>query len=318
MPVILMKVNHLIFKELMKRGHSVNGENNIWDLSDSKLWYLTPELSEGFLNLAKYEPYKNNVIDREIDLLYTHFHKIVSMVPGEKFNLVDLGCGDGSKAVVIAKNIPEYKSVRYCPVDISQHFISAATTRIRNLNLPHFAENRAFVSDFEHVDDIIALIRNPEYQHHVVLLLGETLSHFDVHDLLYKISNGMFDQDILVIGNGIRTAEGEKFVDLDKYRDPLFHQWFVHVMKGLGFDEDEVEYDVRFNNDRLEGFYKIKRSKHIEHNGKKVEFKPGDEVVVAIQYKYFEDEIVNFCNMYFCSVEVMKDPEGYALIVCKK
>jgi len=36
------KINDLIFKELLKRGYSLEGNTRIWNLADSKLWYLTP------------------------------------------------------------------------------------------------------------------------------------------------------------------------------------------------------------------------------------------------------------------------------------
>ena len=38
------KINDLIFKELIKRGYSLEGNTRIWNIADSKLWYLTPDL----------------------------------------------------------------------------------------------------------------------------------------------------------------------------------------------------------------------------------------------------------------------------------
>ena len=53
-----MPVNDLIFKELLKRGYKLEGETRVWDIADSKLWYLTPKQAQGFLDLSKTEGYK--------------------------------------------------------------------------------------------------------------------------------------------------------------------------------------------------------------------------------------------------------------------
>ena len=41
-----MQINDLIFKELIKRGYSLEGKTRIWNIADSKLWYLTPEQAQ--------------------------------------------------------------------------------------------------------------------------------------------------------------------------------------------------------------------------------------------------------------------------------
>ena len=46
-----MQVNDLIFKELIKRGYSLDGKTRIWNIADSKLWYLIPEQAQGYLDL---------------------------------------------------------------------------------------------------------------------------------------------------------------------------------------------------------------------------------------------------------------------------
>ncbi|MEK7106317.1 MAG: L-histidine N(alpha)-methyltransferase, partial [Patescibacteria group bacterium] len=174
-----------------------------------------------------------------------------------------------------------------------------------------------FVSDFKDFDDIIGALRSVDYQDNIVLLLGETLSHYDINELLHTLSEPMFSGDILIIGNGYRV--GKRFVAIEKYKDSLFNEWFINIMRGLSFKDSEVEYDVRFANDRLEAFYKILADKTVSLGGKKVEFKKGDEVVVATQNKMFLDELKKFCKMYFSEVEILADEQKeYCLVVCKK
>ena len=47
-----MNVNQVIFGELMKSGYSIRGKNKIWNLSDPKILYITPQLADGFLKLS--------------------------------------------------------------------------------------------------------------------------------------------------------------------------------------------------------------------------------------------------------------------------
>lgn len=312
-----MQVNGIIFKELMKRGYSLKGKTRVWDVADSKLWYLTPELSEGFLNLAKYEPYRKTVVDTELRLVKENTDKIINLFGKNNFNLIDLGCGGGLKTVAFIKSIPNNVKLRYCPVDISPYFINKSMGRVKMLKSKKVTAFKSFISDFKDLDDIVGMLRSGDYQKNLILLLGETLSHYDINDFLFQLSRNMFKGDFIVIGNGYRV--GKRFVNVDKYKTSLFNAWFVQVMKGLGFNEDEVEYDARFANGRLEGFYRVLVDKKISYKGKNVSFKKGDEVVVAIQYKFYEKELIKFCKMYFCQVEFIADKKReYCILLCKK
>lgn len=310
-----MQVNDLIFKELIKRGYSLDGKTKVWDVSDSKLWYLTPELSKGFLNLFHYEPYRKMVIDTELNLIKGNAELIAMKFGKNKFNLIDLGCGIGTKAEELVKNFPKNLDIRYCPVDINSYFVDNAVELVKKDS--RIKSVKPFVSDFRDIFSAIGALRTATYQKNLILLLGETLSHYDINDLLYGISGAMLPGDFLVIGNGYRV--GKKFVNIDKYKDSLFNKWFVNIMKGLGFVEDEVKYKVRFANDRLEAYYKIIADKKVYYAGNTADFKEGDEVIVATQYKFYLDELKKFCKMYFSDVNVIADEKKeYCLLVCKK
>ena len=312
-----MAVNERIFRELLKRGYSEQGKIRVWDISDSKLWYFTPELSKSFLKLERYRPYKKNFIDREINLIKSNINQILKMLSEKRFNLIDLGSGNGEKAEVFIKSLPNDARLRYCPVDISPQFVKLTMSRIRRMNSSKVMATKQFTENFRNLDNIVGLVLSGQYPRNICLLLGATLSHYDINDLLFTISNGMFKGDVLVIGNGIR--KGKRFVELEKYKVHFFDEWFINIMKGLGFSEEELKYDARFANKRLEALYKILVDKEINYAGRSVKFSKGDEVIVAVQYKYFPAELEKFCKMYFSSVEIIKDKdEEYCLVLCKK
>ena len=313
----MQRINETIFRELIRRGYSVSKGTRIWDISDSRLWYLTPELSRGFLKLKRYNPYRKNVVDREIKLIRKHAASIASMLHTKQFNLIDLGCGSGRKAEAFISRLPLNTKLRYCPVDISSSYISQATEKVRALRSKKVTAIKSFTSDFKDLHEIAALLRSARYPHNLILLLGETISHYDINDFLFQLSRNMFKDDFIVIGNGIRR--GKRLVALDKYRVPLFNEWFIHIMNALGFEESEVTYDARFSNGRVEGLYHVLADKTVMHRGKSVHFKKGDEVIIAIQYKYFPNELERFCKLYFNDVRLIPDStKDYCLILCKK
>jgi uncharacterized SAM-dependent methyltransferase len=268
----------------------------VWNIASHDLLYITPQLAQGFLNLRKIERYKLNVIDREIALLKHHVPKHFGGII-EPFNLIDLGCGDGLKAEAVIRSLPASMKLRYCPVDINKSFLDMASKKIEDLNKSSVLSIKPVADMFENLGEIAGMLRNARFQKNAILFLGNTLASYEINDFLFEVSRDLFKGDLFVIGNGIR--EGKRFVELDKYRHPAFNSWFMHLIRLLGFSDSEVAYDVRFANSRLEFFYKLLVDKTIEHNGTTLEFKKGDLILVAYQYKYFEKELQKFCKMYF-------------------
>ncbi|MBI3334021.1 L-histidine N(alpha)-methyltransferase [Candidatus Pacearchaeota archaeon] len=312
-----MPVNTVIFNELVKRGYSVQGKKRSWDVANAKLWYLTPELVKGYLNLTTYPPYRKNFIDLELGLLKKRAKLIAGFCGATTFNLIDLGCGDGSKAAAFIKQLPANVRMRYCPVDVSKTLLDMAVKRVRSMHSNKVFAIKPFLTGFSEMGEIAPMLRNSEYQSNVVLLLGGTIAQYDINDFLYQISKDMLPGDSLIIGNGYRT--GKRFVHLEKYKDPLFHKWFVHIVKGLGFSEKEVQVGTRFAHGRLEGYYTVLVDKKMTHKGKTVYFRKGDEIIVAIQYKFYSSELQNFCKLYFKDVQFLPEKKGeYCLLLGKK
>ena len=147
----MIKVNDLIFKELIKRGFKIEGKTRVWNIADSKLWYLTPEQAQGFLDLSKTKEYKEFIIDKEISLIKEHLKDFVNILPGKSCNIIDLGCGDGKKASLFIKELAKHMRIRYCPVDISSYMVSKAAKTIREMKIGEVLEFKWNISDFENL-----------------------------------------------------------------------------------------------------------------------------------------------------------------------
>lgn len=314
-----MAINSLIFKELVKRSYTLEGRTRVWNLADSKLWYLTPSQAQGFLDLEDNKDYKKSIIDKEISLIQKNIKGIIKNLPAKYYNIIDLGCGDGKKGALFIKEFnSENKKVRYCPIDISSYMVEkAAINTIRALKVAEMLAFKWNISDFENLINVTPLLREQNFKNHFFLLLGNTLGNFDRNDILDGICQGMGKNDLLLIGNGLKTTFQKAM--LKPYEDRLLDYFLVQVLLQIGLDKKGVEYGVRFINSRVEMIYIIKKDKTVSHLGKKISFEKGDIILVAISYKYTKETFEKNLGNFFKDVFVISDSQQtYALALCKK
>ena len=183
------QINDLIFKELIKRGYSLEGNTRIWNIADSKLWYLRPEQAQAFLDLENSQDYQEDVIQKEINLINENMDFIIKRIKGENLNLVDLGCGDGKKAVLFIDKMKGSSRMRYCPIDISDYMVEKALNRIRTKDVEEVVKFQWNISDFENIENVSNLLRVGDFKKNLYLLLGNTLGNFEINFSLLFISS---------------------------------------------------------------------------------------------------------------------------------
>lgn len=313
-----MNVKEVLLKEIIKNGYEKPADKKVWDISNRSFLYLTPEVAKGFLNLMDYDVYKRKIFDVEMELLKNNSGKLIKKInANESFNVIDVGCGNGEKAKEFIKKLDEKNTVRYCPIAPGDYIISVAAKNIKKAKIKNVVEMKHHKSNYENVNEFAPLMRSGKFQKNIILVLGTILASYEINDFLFKLSNGMFKGDYAIIGNAVRR--GERFVEIEKYKHQSFDKWFMPLMKALGFKKGEVEYDAKFRNNRMESFYKIKKDKKIKYDGKEINFRKGDEILVFKLYKYYPKELNKFLKMYFSEVKMVSDPEKeYALALCKK
>jgi len=311
------EINDLIFKELVKRGYSLEGNTRVWNLADSKLWYLTPEQAQSFLDLEKSEDYQKDVIQKETDLINENVSAMVKSIGKEPVNIIDLGCGDGKKAVLFIEKLKGEFPVRYCPIDISDYMVEKALKNIQSIDVEEAVGFQWNISDFENVENIASQLRKQgAMKKNFFLLLGNTLGNFEINELLYELKESMKKGDFILIGNGLDTRNTEDI--LRSYDNEEVNQFLIHLPLQLGLGKDDVELEVRFKNSRVELYYVINKDKSIEFQGKKIYFNKGDQIIVAVSYKYNKEDFRKYLGLYFKDVKlsVSKD-KSYALAFCK-
>lgn len=311
------QINDLIFKELIKRGYSLEGNTRIWNIADSKLWYLRPEQAQAFLDLEDSKEYKSDVIQKEMDLINNNIQELLGKIGDDNINIIDLGCGDGKKAILFIDHLKGKVKLRYCPVDISSYMVEKAIKKIKEANIGEVIEFQWNISDFENVENISILLRQGDFTKNISLLLGNTLGNFEINELMYEIRNSMKGGDFLLIGNGLDNRNSEEI--LKSYNTDEVNEFLIHIPLQLGLSKEDVELGARFANSRVEIYYTLKNNKIIKFQKKEVNFEKGDQILVSVSYKYSREDFASFMNLYFDDVIIKFSEDGsYALALCKK
>ncbi len=312
-----MKTNDLIFRELLKRGFSLEGNTRVWSLADSKLWYLTPSQAQGFLDLERANDYKSTITNREISLIKKYLPSIEKQLGKNFYNVVDLGCGDGEKAIIFISQLSRRVKIRYCPIDISSYMVQSAAAKMSNLELSEIIEFKWNVSDFENLVNITPLLRNDTFKHNIFLLLGNTLGNFDEDELLYGIFQSMKKGDYLIVGNSLGASAPEDLIK--PYKDKNVDKFLIKVMEQLGFYKKELQFGVRFNNSRVEVYYRVTSSKTITHLNKNISFNEGDVIVIGVSYRHTKNEFEKQLKSFFPKIKAFVDAKkSYTLVLCAK
>tara|TARA_Y100000034_G_scaffold136550_1_gene213770 strand:+ start:271 stop:1236 length:966 start_codon:yes stop_codon:yes gene_type:complete len=313
------EVDELIFKEFVKNGHAESNGRKIWDIAERRFLYLTPELCDKFLELKKMPNYKKRILDKEVDLLKDNARKIKKEVGEEAFNLLDFFCGDGSKAIEIVKMLDKNIKVRYCPVGVCDYLTKKAVANMKAQGFENVVEYKPMIAqgDGRTLRFIDKDLKKGEFGKNVILILGTVLGSFQINEYLFELKKDMGKDDLLIVGNNLRI--GEPLADLENYKHRRIGDWVGKIVEGLGLTKDDVTYDARFGNSRVEMFFKVNVDKTVKHDGHILEFKKGDEILAAVLNKYKSSELANFFEMYFSDVRFTTDEDKcYALAVCRK
>ena len=111
-----MDLKVAIFKELVRKGYSeLSDGRKVWDVANRSFLYMTSELVKSFLEVRQHPRYRQVIIDIEKDLLKKNSKDFVKGLKNEPYNLIDIGCGDGSKAKAFLEALGGEGKVRFCP-----------------------------------------------------------------------------------------------------------------------------------------------------------------------------------------------------------
>jgi dimethylhistidine N-methyltransferase len=274
-------------------------------------------LFKEIMQLEEYYPTR-----AEHEILHTHGDQISSRLRDEKFNLVELGCGDGLKTITLMKSfLRNDANFNFVPLDISQ---AAVDFLIDNLD-KEFKEPLFKVSGLvaEYFQGLSWLTENAQ-ERNMILFLGSNIGNFNrstsmrfLRHLWYSLNDG----DYVLIGFDLK-----KDLDImyDAYNDSK------GVTKEFNFNVlDRINAELQGNfvreNYQHQGLYNVQsgamesylisqkpHSVEIGELGLKFDFSAWEAVHMEYSYKYTEEEIADFARgTGFEIVENYTDSNSY-------
>lgn len=314
-----MGIKDDLMKSLVKSGYAKLKNNKVWDIAERRFLYMTPELAKGFLALRKFDIYKRQIINRETALIHAHAKMLSKNIGKGPFNLVDIFCGDGKKAIEFVRALGDKVKIRYCPVNVNKYLTNLAVKNMKKAGFKNIISYNPRICDCNGREfrELEVSLKDKVFNRNVILLLGSVVASFEINDYLFEASKGMGKKDMLIIGNGVR--KGDRLVNIKNYKHKGFDDWFFNLMNEIGFKRKDLIFDAKFNGVRVEMFYKLRRNVTIEHKNNKMDFKKGDEILTFFLYKYYAKELDEICDRYFKKNKIVLDKdEEHALAICMK
>lgn len=312
------QISDLIFKELIRRGYSLEGNTRIWNIADSKLWCVTKDQANAYLDLEYSDEYNKRVIEKETKLFTENIPQILTLIKDDPINIIDFGCGDGKKITKFIEKIKDKKNIVYCPVDINEHMVEIASKKIKRTGVGEVVEFKYNVSDDKKASSITKRMRKNYHKKNIIFFLGNTINNSDINDTLFNLRNSMNDSDILIVDSTIDVRGQKKCLEFYKNNKQVY-EWLVQIPENLGLNREDLEIGTRFQNNRVEVFFKIKKSKKIQKNHFEIIFDEGDEIIVIVSYRYKIRDFKSFLSINFNQIDVSLNNKGsMAIALCKK
>ncbi|NQZ01258.1 MAG: L-histidine N(alpha)-methyltransferase [Bdellovibrionales bacterium] len=285
----------------------------------SKLFYddKGSELFKKIMHLPEYYP-----TSCEAEILGQQGAEVAKALSGQKVNLIELGCGDGAKTILLLNHLLQNKvDLSFVPLDISR---AAIDFLIENLKREYGEipfDIQGLVS--EYFGGLSWLTEN-QANRNLVLFLGSNIGNFNeptAMRFLRHLWHSLNDGDLVLIGFDLKK---DLDVMYNAYNDSqgVTKEFNLNVLDrinsvlGADFNRSNFQhqglYDVKSG--AMES-YLIAQSRHtvmVEELGKEFQFLPWEPIHMEYSYKYLPVEISDLASSTgFEIVENFKDQKGY-------
>lgn len=235
----------------------------------------------------------------EMNILLHQGHEIVKHIKGEKFDLIELGSGDGLKTkILIDKLIEAGIDFSYNPIDISLHSLEELTGRLLGI-YPYLDINPINTDYFKALDRFEDDPEKPK----AVLFLGSNIGNLtktEALDFLIKMRERLHPNDVLALG--VDLKKNPKVI-AKAYNDELgvtksFNLNVLHRLnKELGANFDISSFDHYPHYDPVSGIaysylVSLKNQKvYIDALHQSFQFKENELIHTEISKKYDLEEL---------------------------
>ena len=259
----------------------------------------------------------------EAEILSKDSGQIASKFGGKKFNLIELGSGDGAKTKILLRHLlDEQAQFLYAPLDISKGAIESLNKTLKT----EFGESLPFdVKGLvaEYFNGLAWMTQNTSEQN-LVLFLGSNIGNFTKSTAL-RFLRHLWQ----VLNHGDRVLIG---FDLNKDLDVLYYAYNDRegITREFNFNVlDRINRELGANFDRARfqhhGLYNTQtgamesyllsqshQQVQVDELGKSFELRPWEPIHMEYSYKYLIDDIEFLAaNTGFRIEEHFSDSKGY-------
>jgi len=252
-----------------------------------KFFYWFPLSVRAWLALCSDGAYRNFVRSRS--LIARSAGELRDLVPAGPINVLSLGSGQGDKDLILLEALRGRRArIGYSPVDTSQALLEMACQGALAAGLPA----QGAKADFTREDHLAALGPEPQTEHRLVLLLGNTLGAFDPIGEALRLRGFLRPGDALLVDGEIYASQET----LAGYDNPLNRRFAWAPLRAVGIHEGDGE--LRFEDEidaRLPGLYRL--AKHFQAGrraealigGERLLLEAGERLEMNHSYKYTTD-----------------------------
>jgi L-histidine N-alpha-methyltransferase len=279
-----------------------------YDEEGSKLFQQITELPEYYLTQC------------ESEIFHSKKDEIARLVNGSRFNLVELGAGDGRKTKILLEHfLKAGLDFRYVPIDICEAAVKGLIGGL-NKHSPRLPI-KGLVADYR---DGLKWLSNTNGHRNVVLFLGSSIGNFsysEAREFLYGLWNALEDGDHLLIGFDLKKDIQllERAYNDSKDVTARFNLNLLHrINRELGgnFDADQFQHYSTYNalSGAMESYLISRREQvvDIEALNQSFSFEAWEPVHTEYSYKYLESDIASLAEETgFSIVAQLMDSKKY-------
>jgi L-histidine N-alpha-methyltransferase len=240
----------------------------------------------------------------EFDVLQTNKEKLLGLFKNSsgRFNLIDLGAGDGFKTKLLLKHFIKKKTnFRFMPIDISANALELLIDDLKD-HLPDL-QVKPICDDYFRA---LSEIKQKADRRNVVLFLGSNIGNFpdeEAKSFLKKLSESLNTGDLVLVGFDLKK---DPEVIRNAYNDPagITRAFNMNLLKRINreldgnFDLDKFQHYQMYNPESGEArSFLVSREKqqvYIKALDQEVEFQAWEPIHVEISRKYDLDTIKEY------------------------
>ncbi len=296
-----MDICRTLLEKIDGQKPKIRSSVKVWYVNDSKLWYLTDEQAEGYLQASHSDEYKSGMQDAETNLIERNLDQIVDQLEMQ-VKVIDLGCGEALKTLKILRETRQRgKQVIFYPVDISPRILDLAIRNAEEAGI----ETYGLQEDFEQLDQLLSKTKQALQTFY---FLGANFVNFNSDSILSTLKANMRSNDVIYFS--AQTSDGRISDIVAGYSTSEARNFAFQTIKQLGFGSDDVSYNAKFNEDTrgVETYFTINR---IPEKLRKSKLSTGDEIIVTTSYKPTLKDFTLVAEKYFAGELLFNENRNY-------